>query len=180
MHCGLQCENSAPPQTLLTSGFSAGWSTRVVHERTPLQVPKGEEINAPLSKADLHQSYLYWKPTQASEVVEHLKGNGPVTWPRSSPVVNSDILTSVILLDILSLTPVIPRPCEKCFLLFIFVMGHECFFYNDTKINKKDKTRNHGSKEGFFLPQILTRQVYCWSGPDYKSSGKGAGLGLLI
>ena len=37
------------------------------------QVPKGEEINTPLLKADLNQSYLCGKPTQALEGVRHLK-----------------------------------------------------------------------------------------------------------
>lgn len=49
----------------------------------------------------------------------------------------------VILFDILTLTPVSPRPCEKHFLMFVFVVGHECFSYDNTTINKKDKTGNH-------------------------------------
>lgn len=83
-----------------------------------------------------------------------------------------------ILLDTLSLTSVSPRPCEKCFLIFVFEMGHECFFYNDTKINKKDKTGNHGYK-GFpclkSSPVTFKKQVCYWPGPDYNGSGKGAG-----
>ena len=43
-HCNLQCKNSAPPLTLLTSGFSAGWSTRTVHGSTAL--PGGSDGKA--------------------------------------------------------------------------------------------------------------------------------------
>ena len=127
------------------------------------QVPKGEEINTSLLKADLNQSYFCGKPTQASEGVKHLKDHK--RWQscdlaREQPLVSSYVLVSVVLADTLSLTPVTPRPCEKWFPMFIFVTGHECFFYNDSKINKKDKTRNHGSKEAFFLlPQILTSHL---------------------
>ena len=127
------------------------------------QVPIGEEINTPLLKAHLNQSYFCGKPTQASEGVKHLKDCK--RWQscdlaREQPLVSSYGLLCVLLADTLSLTPVTPRPCEKWFPMFIFVTGHECFFYNDSKINKKDKARNHGSKEVFFLlPQILTSHL---------------------
>lgn len=52
----------------------------------------------------------------------------------------------VLFFDILKLTPVSPRPCEKYFLMFVFVVGHECFSYDNPKINKKDKTGNHALK----------------------------------
>lgn len=52
----------------------------------------------------------------------------------------------VILFDILTLTPVSPRPCEQYFLMFVFVVGHECSSYDNTTINKKNKTGNHALK----------------------------------
>ena len=46
LHCNLQCKNSAPPQTLLTSGFSAGWSTRMVHGSTALPGGSDSKVSA--------------------------------------------------------------------------------------------------------------------------------------
>lgn len=147
-----------------------GWSTRVVHEGPPLQVPEVMEINNPLLKADLHRGKRCWNPTQASEVTKYLGGlqQARVLGPGSGAALQWTVTTLmfVILLDILSLTPVSPRPCEKHFLMFVFVVGHECFFYNDTKINKKDKTGNYALKKVFCLKSsqgTFRRQVYHWS-----------------
>lgn len=38
--------------------------------------------------------------------------------------------------------------------MFVFVVGHECFSYNTTTINKKGKTGNHALKKVFPLSNL--------------------------
>lgn len=88
----------------------------------------------------------------------------------------------VISLDIFSFIPVSPRPREKCFLRLVFAMGRARFFHNDTKINRKDKGENGGSKEGFlcfkFSQVTFKRQVHYQSVLTViNGSGKGVGWG---
>lgn len=53
--------------TNLPKGWLPRWSSKVVHEGPALQDPEGEEINNPLSKADLHQGYHCSHPAQVSK-----------------------------------------------------------------------------------------------------------------
>lgn len=71
-----------------------GWSTRVVHEEAPLQVPEVMEINNPLLKADPTQRLTVLKPN--TSIWGHqipgrpATGKGPGTRLGSSPAMNSD------------------------------------------------------------------------------------------
>lgn len=132
--------------TNLPNSWLPSWSTRVVHEGITLQAPKGEKINYPLSKTDLHPRLPLLKPNTSTW--GHQTPRRPATGkgPGSGSVGNSDGSHVCSTLWYINFDSCQPRPCEQYFLMFVFVVGHECSSYDNSTINKKNKTGNHALK----------------------------------
>lgn len=159
--------------TNLTAAFLAG----------PQGGPWGDRTPSPWSDGN-KQSSLKSRPTARLTVLKPntsiwghqipgkpATGKGPGTRPGSSPAVNSDDSHVCNTPWYIKFDSCQRQAMWKTFFNVCFVVGHECFFYNDSKINKKGKTGNYALRK-VFLPQIFTRHLQKASLPLVNDSGK--------